>query len=141
MRLSSASARTCLTRFNPRTYEGATSLPNGSSTRILCFNPRTYEGATFFSLKLSLNPSFQSTHLRRCDYGIVFLYCICTVSIHAPTKVRLSTDGGNENVDCVSIHAPTKVRPLSPCPYHSAKCFNPRTYEGATPEKQKMVRR
>ena len=75
--------------------------------------------------------TFQSTHLRRCDFIAEPIDTVVSVSNHAPTKVRLRqqmhrlnrwrfnprTYEGATNQSspyrrtfCVSIHAPTKVR-------------------------------
>ena len=96
-----------------------------------CFNPRTYEGATNSSSDIGFRLAFQSTHLRRCDYLPVSRYAWFIVSIHAPTKVRhkFSKDTTRSNV---SIHAPTKVRRQPIKKWMYTRCFNPRTYEGAT---------
>ena len=77
---------------------------------VFCFNSRTREGATRYWLSRWYNFQFQFTHPRRCDEIKKQLSKPTVVSIHAPVKVRRSTNT-------------SKIK---------QSCFNSRTREGAT---------
>ena len=119
--------------FNPRSLAGATvwdgvvlheyefqsTLPRGSDVPahhhrscVADFNPRSLAGAT----------SSQS-----------FCFCCRYISIHAPSRERLVTDGSTNTYTAISIHAPSRERPT---PTRSVPSwythFNPRSLAGAT---------
>ena len=75
---------------------------------------------------------FQSTHLRRCDVHLRIAEHELHVSIHAPTKVRLSVAGIFRMADSFQSTHLRRCDCRQPLQPASAGCFNPRTYEGAT---------
>ena len=96
--------------FNPRSLSGATGPSAVACDWSRYFNPRSLAGATIGGTAITPMTAFQSTLPRGSDTSGGGSAGGGAISIHAPSRERLS--GANTPIDgqVISIHAPSRER-------------------------------